>query len=56
MAEQSQSPFAMNGAREAISRGLGHIEQQVNAIEAAVSENTGHAFDLEAVSKTCPMS
>ena len=55
MAEQSQSSFAMNGAREAISRGLEHIEQQVNAIEGAVLENPGLAFDLARtlVESTC---
>lgn len=55
MAEQPRSSFAMNGAREAVSKGLKHIEEHVNAIEAAVSENTGLAFDLAKtlVESTC---
>lgn len=40
------SPFVMHGAREALATGLAHIEQQVTAIEQAVSTNPGLAFDL----------
>jgi hypothetical protein len=36
----------MYGARKAIAGGLTHIEQQVTAIEQAVVENPGLAFDL----------
>ena len=36
----------MHGARAAIAGGMSHIEEQVKAIEAAVSENPGYAFDL----------
>jgi hypothetical protein len=36
----------MHGARVAIASGLIHIEEQVNGIELAVSENPGLAFDL----------
>jgi hypothetical protein len=36
----------MHGARDAIAGGLVHIEAQVNAIEQAVIENPGLAFDL----------
>ena len=55
MAEQPESSFTMNSAREAISKGFKHIEEPVNAIEAAVSENTGLAFDLARtlVESTC---
>ncbi|MFZ5885609.1 MAG: abortive infection family protein [Chloroflexota bacterium] len=38
--------FKMYGAREAITGGFTHIEQQVNAIEDAVARNPGLAFDL----------
>lgn len=40
------TPFVMHGARAAVAGGLGHIEQQIAAIEAAVFENPGLAFDL----------
>lgn len=46
MADALNTSFLMHGAREAISAGLGHIEQQVRSLESAVSENTGLAFDL----------
>jgi hypothetical protein len=39
-------PFVMHGARAAMAAGLAHIEQQVTAIEMAVAENPGLAFDL----------
>lgn len=39
-------PLSMHGARGAIARGLTHIDQQVQALEQAVEENTGLAFDL----------
>ncbi len=38
--------FVMHGARAAIAGGMLHIEQQVKALELAVTENTGLAFDL----------
>ena len=46
MAEAITSPFVMHGAREAVASGLVHIEQQVQALELAVAENPGLAFDL----------
>lgn len=51
------SDFIMHGAREAIDSGFSHIEAQVKAIERAVVENPGLAFDLaktvvESVCKT----
>ena len=46
MAETTLPPFAMQGARDALSRGFANIEQQVVAIEQAVQENPGLAFDL----------
>jgi hypothetical protein len=39
-------PFVMHGARDAVTCGLVHIEQQVHALELAVAENPGLAFDL----------
>ena len=39
------SPFIMHGARDAVA-GAVHIEQQVQALELAVVENPGLAFDL----------
>jgi hypothetical protein len=36
----------MHGARDAVACGLVHIEQQVHALELAVAENPGLAFDL----------
>ncbi|MBD3368242.1 MAG: hypothetical protein GF405_08750 [Candidatus Eisenbacteria bacterium] len=45
-AEARDSPFVMHGARDAVACGLGHIEQQVHALELAVAENPGLAFDL----------
>lgn len=41
--------FVMHGARAAIARGLLHIEEQVKALELAVVENPGLAFDLARV-------
>ncbi|MDO8723349.1 MAG: abortive infection family protein [Syntrophales bacterium] len=38
--------FEMHGARIAIAGGLKHIEEQVKALELAVIENAGLAFDL----------
>lgn len=40
------APFVMHGARDAIAAGLGHITEQVAAIEQAVTENPALAFDL----------
>jgi hypothetical protein len=36
----------MHGARAAVAGGMLHIEEQVKALELAVVENTGLAFDL----------
>lgn len=41
-----QPVFVMHSARAAVSGGLTHIEEQVKALERAVVENTGLAFDL----------
>lgn len=38
--------FIMHGARTAAAGGMPHIEEQVRALEMAVTENTGLAFDL----------
>ena len=46
MQDSSQFPVVMAGARAAISRGLSHIEQQVNSIEGAVYQNPALVFDL----------
>jgi hypothetical protein len=46
MAEALFAPFVMYGARDSIASGLMHIEEQVNAMERAVVENPGLAFDL----------
>ncbi len=46
MAATPSTPFVMHGARDAIARGLAHVEQQVRSIEQAVGENPGLAFDL----------
>ncbi|MHC1730265.1 MAG: abortive infection family protein [Syntrophobacteraceae bacterium] len=42
----SEPVFVMHGARAAIAGGMLHIEQQVKALELAVVENAGLAFDL----------
>jgi len=42
----SETTFVMHGARAAVASGLQHVEEQVKAIELAVVENTGLAFDL----------
>lgn len=41
-----QAAFVMHSARAAVSGGLTHIEEQVKALERAVDENAGLAFDL----------
>jgi len=46
MAEAPVTAFVMHGAREAMAGGLAHIEEQVTAIERAIAENPGLAFDL----------
>jgi hypothetical protein len=46
MAEALVAPFAMHGARSAMTVGLSHIEEQVKGIERAVVENPGLEFDL----------
>ena len=46
MVEALAAPFVMHGARDAIARGMPHIEEQVSGIERAVDENPALAFDL----------
>lgn len=46
MPEATSPPFVMHGARDAVACGLVHVEQQVHALELAVAENPGLAFDL----------
>lgn len=46
MAESSVARFIMHGAREAMAGGMRHIEETVTAIEHAIEENPGLAFDL----------
>ena len=48
MADPIPAPdaFVMRGARAAMAQGLAHIEEQVTALERAVVENPGLAFDL----------
>lgn len=47
MTKDSQQPaFVMYSARSAMEGGLVHIEEQIKALESAVVENTGFAFDL----------
>lgn len=38
--------FVMHGARAAVTGGMLHTEEQVKALELAVAQNTGLAFDL----------
>jgi hypothetical protein len=42
----TDAAFAMHGARAAVAGGMTHIEEQVKALELAVVQNTGLAFDL----------
>jgi len=47
MAVATDDPvFVMHGARAAVAGGMLHIEEQVKALELAVAQNTGLAFDL----------
>jgi hypothetical protein len=46
MAQLQSSDFIMFSARAAMAAGLTHIEAQVTALEAAVKDNPGLAFDL----------
>ena len=46
MPKAAPTPFTMHGAREAMANGLDHIEEQVLALERAVMETPGLAFDL----------
>ena len=46
MAVSQEATFMMHGARAAVAGGMLHIEEQVKALERAVVENTGLAFDL----------
>jgi len=45
-ASPGESLFVMHGARAAVAGGMLHIEEQVKALELALVENTGLAFDL----------
>jgi len=45
-AESTTSSFVMHSARDAVACGLVHIEQHVHALELAVIQNPGLAFDL----------
>lgn len=45
-ASATESVFVMHGARAAVAGGMLHIDEQVKALELAVVENTGLAFDL----------
>ena len=56
MATTSNDPaFAMHGARAAVAGGMFYIEEKVKALELAVIENSGLAFDLAKtlVESTC---
>jgi len=44
--QAGETTFVMHGARAAVASGLQHVEEQVKAIELAVVENPGLAFDL----------
>jgi len=46
MDESPTTPFVMHGARDAVAQGLAHIEAQVEALEQAIEEQPGLAFDL----------
>lgn len=46
MAVTANRSFVMQGTREVMSSGFAHMEQQVAAVEKAVQENPGLAFDL----------
>lgn len=50
MAAGANAPvFIMHGARAAIAGGLLHIEEQVKALEQAITEKPDYAFDLAKV-------
>lgn len=46
MVDASPDGFVMHGARDAMNNGLLHIEEQIEAIERAVDESPGLAFDF----------
>ncbi len=47
MAVATDDPiFVMHGARATVAGGMLHIQEQVKALELAVAQNTGLAFDL----------
>ena len=46
MAVTTNRSFVMQGTRDVMSSGFAHMEQQVAAVEQAVQENPGLAFDL----------
>ena len=46
MADDLPAAFVMHGAREVVRAGALHLEQQIAAIEGAVSTNPGLAFDI----------
>ena len=41
MTDVPTAPLVMRGARDAIARGLAHIEEHVEGIEQAVANNPG---------------
>jgi hypothetical protein len=55
MAHEQGVYFTMHGARDAVATGLSHIEQHVDGIERAVTEDPGLVFDLAktVVESTC---
>jgi len=56
MAVATNDPiFVMHGARAAVAGGMLHIEEQVKALEVAIDQNAGLAFDLARtlVESTC---
>jgi hypothetical protein len=55
MSEMLTNGFVMYGARTAVAGGWSHIQEQVDALESAVNENTGLAFDLAktVIESTC---
>ena len=44
MTQGTTSAFVMHGARDAVARGLAHIEKQGEALEHAMEEKLGLAF------------
>lgn len=46
MAEGPSLSFEMHSARDAMTGGLGHLEEQIVAVEQSVREDSGFVFDL----------